>query len=265
MRSIAFGTNWSRNVFYTVQRITKNQKTLEISSLEECLEIKYSKKKQEIRKDPFLEFLAQAKEFVEKNSNTLMGIVIAFCLVLAGVWVYSYINRTSREKAQEAFGRAMVAYNSKDERKAIEDFKTVIDNYKNSPQAGYSAYILGTIFLQGGKFDEAIAWYKNAESGNSHTGFVGADAYEGLASCYEAKGNREEALVYLEKAIEDRRVRYRLPALAWKAVLISRDLGKLKESKEFCQKILADTVAQAAAYKQKAENILTELQVLEKK
>jgi tetratricopeptide (TPR) repeat protein len=229
------------------------------------LEIKYSKKKQEIRKDPFLDFLSTAKEFVDKNTNTLIGAGVAFCLVLAGIWVYNFITKSNEEKAQEAFGRAMVSYNSKDEKKAIEDFKTVVDNYKNSPQASYSAFILGTIFLQGGKPDEAITWYKSAESKSTRTGFVGADALEGLASCYEAKGNREEALDCLKKAMEDGRVQFRFPALAWKATLLCKDLGRVSEAREYCRKILADTMVQAGAYRQKAENVLTELQILAKK
>jgi tetratricopeptide (TPR) repeat protein len=228
------------------------------------LEIKYSKKKQEMRQDPFMDFLADAKEFIEKNSNTIVVCAIAACVVLAGGWGYRYFKMSGEERAQEAFGRAMVAYQSGDEARAVEAFRSVLDNNKKSPQASYSAFVLGNLYLQQGKFDEAINWFKDAESKNDKTGFVGADALEGLAACYEAKGNREEALNYLQKALEDQRIRSRFPELAWKAALLSRDLGRMADAKRFCERIMADTLATAAPYRQKAGNFITEIQVLEK-
>jgi tetratricopeptide (TPR) repeat protein len=228
------------------------------------VEIKYSKKKQEMRQDPIMDFLTDAKEFIDKNSNAIVVVAIAACVVLAGGWAYRYFKTTGEEKAQEAFGRAMVAYQSGDEARAVEAFRSVIDNNKSSPQATYSAFVLGNLYLQQGKFDESITWFKEAQSKNDHAGFVGADALEGLAACYEAKGNREEALGCLQKALEDQRIRSRFPQLAWKAALLSKDLGRLADAKRYCEQIVADTVSQAAPYRQKAGNFLTEIQVLEK-
>jgi tetratricopeptide (TPR) repeat protein len=228
------------------------------------LEIKYSKKKQEMRDDPIMDFLADAKEFIEKNSNTLVVCAVAVCVVLAGGWAYRYFKLSGEAKAQEVFGKAMVAYQSGDEARAVEAFRSVVDNNKNSPQAVYSAFVLGDVFLQQGKLDEAISWFKQAESKSSQTGFIGADALEGLAACYEAKGNREEALACLNKALEDQRIRSRFPELSWKAALLSKDLGRLADAKSYCEKIMADTAAYAASLKQKAGNFLMEIQVLEK-
>jgi tetratricopeptide (TPR) repeat protein len=224
------------------------------------LEIQYSKKKQEIRKDAFMDFLAQAKEFVEGKSNVLLGAAIVLCLLLGGLGVYHYLDKTGEAQAQEAFGKAMVAYTGNDERNAVEAFKTVADNHKNSPQAAYSAYILGNMLLRQEKYDEAITWFKAAAAGKPQTGFVAADAYEGMAACYDAKGSREEALNSLAKALADSRIRYRFPSLAWKAALISKDLGRVDDAKRFCRQIVSDTVSQAAAYKQKAENFIVELE-----
>jgi len=228
------------------------------------VEIKYSKKKQEMRQDPLLDFLNDAKEFIDKNSNTIMIGVIALCLLLAGGWAFQYFKKSGEEKAQEAFGKAMVAYQSGDEIKAVDAFRAVVENHRNTPQASYSSFVLGNLFLQQGKFDEAITWFKDAESTNPHTGFVGADALEGLSACYEAKGNREEALGCLQKALDDQRIRNRFPGLEWKAALLCRDMGKLADAKRFCEQIVGDTTVHAASYKQKAGNFLTEIQVLEK-
>jgi tetratricopeptide (TPR) repeat protein len=237
------------------------------------VEIKYSKKKQEMRSDPVLDFIMKAKDVVVAQSNVIMITALAVVLVLGGSMVYRSIKSSGFQKSQDTFGKAFLAYeasttgapNSEEQlSKAIEGFKLVVDNFKSSPQATYSAYLLGHIFLRQLRYDEAITWFNAALTGSSTTGFVGASPLEGLANCYEAKGNREEALGYLRKALLDDRLKYRSAALQWKTALLCRDLKKLDDARSSCQKILADTVAAAAPYRQKAENLLVELSLQEK-
>ena len=71
------------------------------------MEIKYSKKKQEMRQDPIMDFLTDAKEFVEKNSNATVVCTIAACVLLAGGWAYRYFKTTGEEKAQEALRHSL--------------------------------------------------------------------------------------------------------------------------------------------------------------
>lgn len=223
------------------------------------MEIKYSKKKQEIRQDPFMDFLARAKDFTAAKSNTLTGIGIAICLVVAGVVVYGYLQRSGEEKAIEAFGKAMVAYESGDQARAVEALRTVVDNSKNTPQSVYSAYLLGSVLLRQGKYDEAITWFNSAVSGSSKAGFVAADAQEGLAGCFEAKGSRDQALACLSKAVADPRIGYRRATIAWKAALLCREMARTSEAEGYCKTIETDTTADASIYKQNAENLVEEM------
>jgi tetratricopeptide (TPR) repeat protein len=225
------------------------------------LEIKFSKKKQEMRQDPFLDLLAKVKDFAESRGNALTAAGIAVCLVVAGVLVYGYLQRSGEEKAVDAFGKAMVAYATGDERGAVEAFKTVVDNSKNSPQAAYSAFVLGSVFLRQQKYDEAISWFTVAASGTAKSAFVAADAQEGLSECYEAKGDKEKALKCLSQALDDSRLKYRQSAIAWKAALISRELGRADDAARYCKRIESDTTSQAAGYRQKAENLVEEMAV----
>ena len=234
------------------------------------MDIKYSKKKQEMRKDPVMDFIMQAKDFVVGQSNLLMGVAVGIVLVLGGITIYNSMQKSGNVKAQEAFGKALIAYESgvgaqgENLFKSVEAFKSVVDNSKGTPQAVYSAYILGHIFLRQQRYDEAITWFNAALSSNPHSGFAGASALEGLSACYEAKGKMDEALDYLKKALTDDRLKYRAPAVAWKMALICKDLRKFEDAKGMCQKLLSDTVSAAAGYKQKAENLLTEIRIQEK-
>ncbi len=211
-----------------------------------------------------MDFLNDAKDFVVKNSNSFFIGAIVVCAVLLGGFGYRYFKTSSEKKAQELFGKAMITYQTGDVNKTFEAFKAVIETHKNSVQASYSAFVLGNLLLGQNKYDEAINWFKEAQSNDPQTGFVGADALEAIAACYEAKGNKQESLEYLQKAMKDDRIRYRFPQLQWKSALIAKDLGKVEEAKKYCEQIIGDTTAQASSFKQKAENFLTEILVLEK-
>jgi tetratricopeptide (TPR) repeat protein len=236
------------------------------------VEIKYSKKKQEMRKDPVFDFIMTAKDAFVAKGNLIMVLTVGIVLVLGGYMIYNAVKDSGNQKAQEAFGKALLYYesgvsnNSGSENlyKAVESFKAVVDNNKNSPQAIYSAYILGHIFLRQQRYDEAITWFNSALSKNTHTGFVGASALEGLAACFEAKGNVEESLNYLKKALEDQRIKYRTPAIEWKIALLSKDLRKFEDAGKMCKQILSDTTYSATGYKQNAENLLAEIHIQEK-
>jgi tetratricopeptide (TPR) repeat protein len=235
------------------------------------MEIKYSKKKQEMRKDPVYEFIMRAKDGFVGQSNIIMGVTVGIVLVLGGVMIYNSVKKSGNQKAQEAFGKALIAYeagstgtNGENLYKAVEAFKAVVDNNKGAPQAIYSAYILGNVFYRQQRFDEAITWFNAALSKNPHSGFVGAGALEGLADCYEAKGNLDEALSHLKKALDDQRLKYRAPEIEWKIALINKNLRKFEDAKGMCRKLASDTTSAAAVYKQKAENLLTEIRIQEK-
>jgi len=205
--------------------------------------IQYSKKKEELRHDPVMESIIRAKQFVEQRASYFTGGLIAVLFVVAFVFIYQSMRKSSVEKAQEAFGRAMSAFSSRDEEKAIELLTVVSDNHKHTPQAVYSAYILGTIFINRGQHDQAIEWLKLAVSKRTDVGFAGAAALEALATAYEAKEDYDNAIAYGEKALNDRRLSYRRPEIRWKLALMQKNLNRFDEARRFCDQVLADTLA----------------------
>jgi tetratricopeptide (TPR) repeat protein len=224
------------------------------------LEIKYSKKKEEMRKDPVMDSLVDAKEWLAHNTSFLMGTVIVLVFISGFFGVYRYMQQSAQMKAADAFGKAMIAYQSQDIPAAGLAFKNVVENYKNTPQAVYSAYMVGYIFLSQQKYDEAINWFKDALSSSNKVAFAGAEPLEALGICYEAKGNMAEAENYYSQALQDKRMAFRYPALKWKLALINKEKHNYTKVSAFCQEIMADTLA--TKYHRDAENLLTEIRCL---
>lgn len=223
------------------------------------MNIKYSQKKQEMREDPVLDFFISAKQYVTKNANILIGTALALIVVVGFLFIYLQMKTAGYDKAESGFGRAMIAFNNRDMEKAIEEFRSVADNNGNTPSGAESALMLGSLFSNMGKYDEAIQWFEKAEARNCGLGFIG-EAREGLACCYEIKGNIPKALEYLEKAVRDDQIKYRHAAIRWKMALLNQKTNDAARAKALCREILSDTTA--ADYRQRAENLLAALEAV---
>ena len=224
------------------------------------MNIKYSQKKQEMREDPVLEFLFKAKEYVTKNANALVGVGIAAVVIVGFLLVYAQMKRSSQEKASDAFGQAMIEYNDHAVDKAVEQFGIIADNYKNTPQGAMSALMLGSIYFNVGRYDEAITWFETAASRKNIVEFINGEALEGIAGCYEAKGDIPKAIGYCQQALDDIHYQYRRAAITWKLALLNQKMNNGERAKTLCQQIISDSTA--TDYRQRAENLLAALEAV---
>jgi tetratricopeptide (TPR) repeat protein len=218
------------------------------------LNIKYSKQKHEMRDDPVLDFVFKAKSVIIKNLNTMVGIVLVLVFAVGFTVIYSQIRKSGMEKAEEAFGNAMIEYNNRNIEKAIEGFRMVADNHRNIPQGSTSAYMLGSISLALNRYDEAIQWFNAIPTNNKKLGFISGEALEGLALCYEAKGDIPKALEFFGKAIKNDQINYRHAAISWKMALLYQKINKNDQSEILCKEMLSDTTI--GDLRQSVENLL---------
>ena len=194
-----------------------------------------------MREDPVLDFVFKAKAIIIKNLNSMIGIVLVLVFVVGFTVIYSQIRKSSMEKAEEAFGNAMIEYNNRNIEKAIEGFRMVADNHRNVPQGATSAYMLGSISLALNRYDEAIQWFNAISTKNRKIGFISGEALEGLANCYEAKGDIPKALEFLDKAVKNDQINYRHTAIRWKMALLYQKINKNDQSVSLCKEMLSDT------------------------
>lgn len=218
------------------------------------MNIKYNKKKEALRKDPVMEYFLKIIDTAQKNSNSLISGLVVLILIVAGIQIFSFTQKSTLGKAQDSFGKAMILYNENSESDAIEMFTFVVDNFKKTQVAAYSAYMLGHINLAKEEYKEAIAWFETASNDNGKTGFIPGGSLEALATCYEAEEELDRALEYFEKALGNKMLSFRYPAIRWKMALINKKLGNKDKVEFYCNEIVSDTLA--INYKKKAENLL---------
>ncbi|MDG5813572.1 tetratricopeptide repeat protein [Chitinispirillales bacterium ANBcel5] len=220
------------------------------------MNIKYNKKKQEMKKDPVLDWLFSAKEYAKKNSVLLIGAL----LVLLFIGAVSVFSSRAREadirQSQDLFARAVLEFNDENLDDAIVLFGDAANNFGNTPQGKMSAFMLGSIYFEQQKYLQAIEWFQLAVTNMSSAGFVGAQALVGIATSHEALGNEAEAMQYYERALRDQRISFNHASIRWKMALLSAP-SDTQRSQTLLQEIISDP--EATDYHSKAQNFLASL------
>lgn len=210
------------------------------------------KKAAEPQQDPVIDAVVKAKKFMSKNGTAFVICCAAILVVVGGSFIYGSMKASSIKKAQEIFGIGVMDYTDEQFDRALSSFSDVANNFRHTPLASMSAFMMGSIYLQQNDPDQAVTWFETAVNGRGNSGFVKAQAYEGLAVAYEEKGDAARAIKYLEKVLSDRSAGHRHAAIRFRLALLNKNNPGIASA--FCKELIADT--SAAAYHQRAENLL---------
>ncbi len=147
----------------------------------------------------------QAQDYVNKNSQLIIGGLIAFVVIVGGYFAYQqFVKIPNENNAQVAMRFAQDQFERDSFALALENpgggnlgFLDIVDQYGGTKAANSALYYIGVSYLNLGKYEVAID-YLNEFSANdellpiSKLGLIG-DAYGEL-------GDLDKALTYYQKA-----------------------------------------------------------------
>lgn len=221
------------------------------------MNIKNNKHKKELREDPVMDWILNTKDNIVKYRTVITGVAIGVIVLFGAALSFKQVNANKQKNALNSFGEAMIAYQDKNYDKAIDKFSTTVNSYGSTPQAVFGAYMLGSIYSEQNKYQEAIDWFKKAVTPKQSAEFVSGQALEGISASYENMGQTDEAIKYLQEALNDKRIKHRHVAIKWKIALLNSKKDAEK-TKQLCKEIMKDPTA--GEYYQKAENLLAAFQ-----
>jgi len=219
------------------------------------LDIQKKKIDAEANQDPVIGAIIKARNFMSKNGTAVVICCAAVLVIVGGGFIYGNMKTSSTRKAQEIFGIGIMDYADERFDSALASFSDVANNFRHTPLAAMSAFMMGSIYLQQNDLDQAITWFETSVSGRGNSGFVRAQAYEGLSVAYEEKGDAPRAIKYLERVLRDRNAAHRHAAVRFRLALLNKNNPGAAIA--FCRELIADSTA--VMYHQKAENLLAVL------
>lgn len=204
---------------------------------------KFSRK--EIKEDKLVGFYYNAMAFIEEQKRNLLiaGGVIA--IVIFAWFLYSEGKSSDNEKANVELAKILPLYEQGAYLEAIEGragtpvigLKKLVDEYGSTNNGETAKIYLANSYFFLGKIEEALKFYEDY-SGDSEV--FQASAFAGIASCYEAKNNPEEAANYFQKAASVSKENVLNPQYLLFAGTNLIESGKKEEAKEILKNLKKD-------------------------
>jgi len=157
----------------------------------------YKLTKKELKKDPFVIFMAQTVDFLKKESIKIISTVI----VIAVVFTLAFLIVKGRKKgAVNAYDAAFIAM-SKDAPEALDLLENAVKDYGGYSKTGEATIQLGNAYFQKKDFDASEKYYKQYIDKFSNDPIYTFNAYNGLGGIYADRGEFQKAAEIYEQFI----------------------------------------------------------------
>ncbi|MDD8018124.1 MAG: tetratricopeptide repeat protein [Bacteroidota bacterium] len=157
------------------------------------------------KQDDLLTSYENAVSWFETNKKLLTNVGIALVVIIAAGWFYLNNQHQNNDKAALEFakvfsyydnGQYQLAMNGIPERN-VRGLQAIVNDYGSTTYGNLAKFYLANCFFNSGEYDKALEAYKDASVSSP---LLEASRLAGVAACYEAKGNFDDAAKNFEKA-----------------------------------------------------------------
>lgn len=190
--------------------------------------------KQEIKQEQMLnvgEAVSRSEEFINKNKKTIIGVVCAIVVLIAGcVLVSTQYIKPREQKAAEALFAGEHYFQNGDYETALNGdqneyagFEAVIDEFGGTKAGKLAKAYAGLSLAKLGRYEEAIPYLKGFKGNDA---MVAPSVLAALGNCYAQVGDEAQAAATLVKAAHKADNNLLSPAYLIQAGQIFEKLGK---------------------------------------
>lgn len=178
--------------------------------------------------DVLAERFAKTEAFVKTNRTFVFSIGGIIALAIAGIFIYKSYTANQNEIAQNEMFQAVYYFEADSLEKALNGdgnnygFLDIIDEYGMTDAANLSHFYAGSVYLQQGKFQEAIDHLKQFSSSDL---LLQGRAYSLVGDAYMEMGNFIDAAKSYEKAADYKSNEFFTPDYLMKAGLAYEKQG----------------------------------------
>jgi tetratricopeptide (TPR) repeat protein len=182
------------------------------------------------------EALSKSEQFIERNQNILIGVVLVIVLIVGGYIAYSRFVLEPREQEARAEMFWAERYFEQDSlRLALEGgggnlgFLDIISDYRMTQSANLARYYAGVSFLNLGEYEAAIEHLRKFRKRDQ---MLGAMAYGAIGDAYVQLGDMNRAVRNYRRAADHQPNQLTTPAFLQKLGMTYELMGRYNDAVE---------------------------------
>ena len=197
--------------------------------------------KKELKKDPYIEFLAKAKNNVDENKTLYMRWALGALTVLVAVIFVSNNLQESKDEAAVSLGKALVILANGDVDNAILQFEFVADEYDNNESVTLAKYYLARAHFDNKDYLAASSYLDEIADASFKLGQFPVSIYRMLAFIALENGDHVAAMDHYEHALEKAKVVHQKQNIALDLADVLLTIGDFVSSLDLVQSVLDES------------------------
>lgn len=189
------------------------------------------------------EQISRSEQFLEKNKNLVIGVVVLIAVAIAGFFGWKYYKDSQNAEAQNAMFQAIYYFESDSLDLALNGdgvnlgFTAIVDDYKGTPAANLANYYAGVSFLKKGQYKPAQLYLEDFSSNDL---LVQSQAYSLLGDVHMEQEDYITALDYYQRAADHKSTAEFTPLYLMQVALAAEKIGDSTTAKEAYNRVIKD-------------------------
>ena len=209
--------------------------------------------KKELKKDPYIEFLAKAKNNVDKNRTLYMRWALGVVAVIVAVAFFSNNLQKSKDAAAESLGKALVTLASGDVDNATLQFEFVADEYDNNESGNLAKYYLARSHFNDKDYLAASSYLNEIADASFKLTQFPFSIYKMLALIALEDGDQAAAVDHYEQALAKAEVTQQEQNIVLDLADVLLTMGDFGRSLKLVQKVLDEAAPRTPVHNRAEE------------
>ena len=194
--------------------------------------------KKELKKDPYIEFLASAKLKLDENKSMYNKILLGVVAVAVAVFVLVNNYQGNQSISKELLGKALVTMANGDVDNARIQFEFVSDEYGNNQSGNLAKYYLARLHFNEKDYLAATSYLNEIRNANFPLNHFNISTFKMMALIAIENKDYEGAVSYYERALSSSVLEEQKHLISLDLADITLFMGDYNKSMKFVKKVL---------------------------
>ena len=194
--------------------------------------------KKELKRDPYIEFLASAKDNLDKNQSLYQKIILGFAIVILAIVFLMNNYQDNKSISKELLGKAVITMANGDIDNARIQFEFVSDEYGNNEAGSLAKYYLSRLHFSEEDYLAATSYLNEIRNTDFPLTHFNVSKFKMMALIAMENSEYDEAISYYERALKSADLQEQKHLISLDMADITLTIGDFGRSMELVQQVL---------------------------